>query len=56
MDAQLSLGDEVMGCLRRAGVFRAMVPRELAVTSCRHPTFFAWSSDRYGGWVNWLDR
>ena len=27
-DAQLSLGDEVMGCLRRAGVFRAMVSRE----------------------------
>jgi alkylation response protein AidB-like acyl-CoA dehydrogenase len=27
-DAQLSLGDEVMACLRGAGVFRAMVARE----------------------------
>ena len=27
-DARLSLGDEVVGCLRRAGVFRAMVSRD----------------------------
>ena len=27
-DAQLCLGDEVMGCLRRAGVFRSMVSRD----------------------------
>ena len=54
-DAQLSLGDEVMGCLRRAGVFRAMVSREFGGVAAVRLSSLG-RTDRYRGWLDWLDR
>ena len=56
-DARLSLGGEVMVCLRKAGVFRAMVSREFGGDELPPSDFSsAGGNDLHGGWINRLDR